>query len=128
MRISTKFIWNFTFINPKHAGIDVVQTGQKMKKICSTHGLTVKMIQEQLYLGTFQSVYAWFSGKSLPSLDNIYRLSQILNVPIDHMVVGAGVRYEADLWPEDIPSDGTIMTMRIYYNVWKPMFPYFQNI
>ncbi len=44
------------------------------------------MIQRELYIG-FQSVYAWFSGKTLPSLDNLYRLSRLLRVPMDEMIV-----------------------------------------
>ncbi len=123
----TNWTWTLTYVYPKHAGIDAVKTGQKMKKICAARGLTVKMIQEQLYLGTFQSVYAWFSGKSLPSLDNIYRLSQILLVPIDDMVIGAGVRHDEDVQPQNPQPDGRAGILSAYYNYWKPMFPYFPH-
>ena len=35
----------------------------------------------------FQSVYAWFSGKALPSLDNMYALSYLLGRSIDELIV-----------------------------------------
>lgn len=125
MRTLTKYMWTLTFFYPKRAGIDVVQTGQKIKEICRAHGLTVKMIQAQLYLGTFQSVYAWFSGKSLPSLDNIYRLSRVLGVPMDHMVVGTGTRHEIGIQPQNLQPGRPGEILSTYYNRWKSMVPYF---
>ena len=50
-------------------------------------GFSVRRIQERLSIGG-QSVYAWFEGKSLPNLDNIYLLSRMLDVSIDQMIVG----------------------------------------
>ena len=69
-------------------GIDVKKTGQKIKEMCRIRNITVKDIQEKLFIGYFQAVYAWFSGKSLPSLDNLYRLSRLLNLPMDSLIVG----------------------------------------
>lgn len=126
MRILIKNIYNLTFFYPKQSGIDAVQTGQNIKEICKSHGLTVKMIQSQLYLGTFQSVYAWFSGKSLPSLENIYRLSQILQVPIDDLIIGAGIRYEIWIDHHSMQTGSFENLILKYYNRGKPLFSHFQ--
>lgn len=67
--------------------IDVKRTGEKIKETCGQKGVTVKKIQEELYIGSFQSVYAWFSGKTLPSLDNMYRLSRLLGLPMENLIV-----------------------------------------
>lgn len=69
-------------------GIDVKKTGQKIKEMCRIRNITVKDIQEKLFIGSFQAVYVWFSGKSLPSLDNLYRLSRLLNLSMDSLIVG----------------------------------------
>lgn len=74
-------------------GIDVKKTGQKIKEMCRMRNITVKDIQEKLFIGSFQAVYAWFSGKSLPSLDNLYRLSRLLNLPMDSLIVGQQEEY-----------------------------------
>lgn len=69
-------------------GIDMKKTGQRIKEICRSKKVSVKDIQKNLMIGSFQAIYAWFSGKSLPSLDNLYRLSRLLGVPMDFLVVG----------------------------------------
>ena len=74
-------------------GIDAKKTGKRMKEICRRRNVSVKDIQEELFIGSFQAVYAWFSGKSLPSLDNLYRLSRLLNVPMDWLIVGQWEKY-----------------------------------
>lgn len=69
------------------AGIDIRQTGTRIKTICTEQGITVKQIQKELDIG-FQSVYAWFAGNALPSLENIYQLGGMLEIPVDRMIVG----------------------------------------
>lgn len=67
--------------------IDIQQTGKHLKNLCHLHGITVKDIQKELYIGSFQSIYAWFSGKSLPTLENIYGLSGLLGIPVDRLII-----------------------------------------
>ena len=67
--------------------IDIKKTGRKIKALCKERNITVKDIQKELYIGAFQTVYDWFSGKSLPSLDNLFRLSKMLNVHMEDFLV-----------------------------------------
>lgn len=71
----------------KTMGIDMKLTGRRLKSLCDRRKITVKTIQKELYIGSFQSVYAWFAGKTLPSLDNMYRLSRLLHVPMEEIIV-----------------------------------------
>ena len=48
----------------------------------------MKNIQEYLGLGSVQSVYHWLDGSSMPNIDNLYALSELLQVPIDDMLCG----------------------------------------
>ena len=68
--------------------IDKVATGQQIKKWMEIRGLTVEDVREFLSLGCVQSIYHWLNGQSLPSVDNIYALSELLQVPMDQLVVG----------------------------------------
>lgn len=74
--------------------IDREKTGRQIRRIMETRGLTVQDVRESLSLGCRgcvqppQSVYHWFDGKSMPTLDNLYALSELLQVPMDMLVVG----------------------------------------
>lgn len=68
--------------------IDKEKTGRQIRRIMETRGLTVQDVRESLSLGCVQSVYHWFDGKSMPTLDNLYALSELLQVPMDMLVVG----------------------------------------
>ncbi len=82
-------------------GIDMKKTGQRIREACKSRDISVKDIQKNLFIGSFQAVYAWFSGKSLPSLDNLYRLSRLLNVSMDSLIVGQQEEYyECWIWDE----------------------------
>ena len=68
--------------------IDMYKTGQNIKRIMLEQGMTVKDIQEYLGLAASQSIYHWFAGRSLPTVDNLYMLSELFCMPIDMLVRG----------------------------------------
>lgn len=72
----------------KYPVIDIYRTGQNIKKIMQLKGLTVKDIQEYLELSTPQSIYHWFDGRNLPTLDNLYALSDLFHLPVDILLKG----------------------------------------
>lgn len=73
--------------SPGEAGIDPVQTGKTLKQLCQERGFTVRRIQKELHLSQ-PSVYAWFEGRALPGLDNLYRLCRLLEVPMERVLAG----------------------------------------
>ena len=68
--------------------IDKESTGMNLKKLMDQRGLIVKDIQKYLHLGSVQSIYHWLNGTCLPSLDNLYALSQLFQVPMDDIICG----------------------------------------
>ena len=68
--------------------IDKVKTGRRIKALMKKRGLNVKNVKEYLGLGSVQSVYHWLDGQSMPTLDNLYALSDLLKVPMDMLVYG----------------------------------------
>lgn len=68
--------------------IDKRKTGIHLRKLMDERALSVKDVQQFLGLGSVQSVYHWLNGKSMPTIDNLYALSELLQLPIDDMVCG----------------------------------------
>lgn len=75
-------------MNKKYPIIDVHKTGQNIKRIMLRRGLTVRDVQEFLELSTPQSIYHWFDGRNMPTVDNLYALSELFQVPVDEMIKG----------------------------------------
>lgn len=64
------------------------ETGVNLRRLMDMRGVTVKDVQKYLELGCVQSVYRWLDGVSMPTIDNLYALSELLQVPIDTIVCG----------------------------------------
>lgn len=67
--------------------IDVQGTGRQLKQECDRRHVTAREIQEFLGLAALQSIYSWFQGRALPSLDNFYALSCYLGMRMEELVV-----------------------------------------
>lgn len=80
--------------------IDKQRTGERLRKLMKLQNITVKQVQEYLNLSCVQSVYHWLDGTSMPSIDNLYALSELFEVPLDYLVCGnrkyKGVRNNCD--------------------------------
>lgn len=68
--------------------INLRETGINLHRIMDKRGLTPKDIKEYLHLTSMQSVYNWCNGLNMPTIDNLYALSQLLRVPIDEIICG----------------------------------------
>lgn len=70
--------------------IDQVKTGIKIKTMLEKAGYDVKYIQAYLHLSCPQSIYRWFKGKILPSVDHLCALSRLLGVHMEDLLVLEG--------------------------------------
>ncbi len=68
--------------------INLRETGVNLRRIMDMRGISPKDVQEYLGLGCVQSVYRWLDGINMPTIDNLYALSDLFQVPIDEMVCG----------------------------------------
>ena len=68
--------------------IDKKKTGIQLRKIMDEHGFAVKDIQQYLGLSSVQSIYHWLNGISMPTVDNLYALSELFQMPVDDMLCG----------------------------------------
>lgn len=55
----------------------------EVKEACIKKNIEAKEIKQFLGLAAMQSIYNWFQGKALPSLDNFYALSSYLGTELD---------------------------------------------
>lgn len=77
--------------------IDQIKTGIKLKKMLKTAGYEVKDIQKYLHLSCPQSIYRWFNGKILPSVEHLCALSKLLNVHMEDLLVLQGQPIEDNI-------------------------------
>ena len=67
--------------------IDLTATGQNIKYLREKRGLRVKDLQEYFGFEEPQAIYRWQYGKTLPSVENLFALSVILDVPMEQILV-----------------------------------------
>ncbi|MBR1571841.1 MAG: helix-turn-helix transcriptional regulator [Lachnospiraceae bacterium] len=87
------------------------ETGINLRRIMDKRGITAKDIQEYLNLASVQSVYNWCNGINMPTIDNLYALSQLFQLPIDAIVRGN----RKDIVPEPIIMDARERRLWMYY-------------
>jgi transcriptional regulator with XRE-family HTH domain len=104
----------------KYPAIDTYRTGQNIKDIMQTCGLSVRDVQDYLELSAPQGIYHWFEGRNMPTLDNLYALSELFNVPVDEMLRG---NRKEEFYFKNITADKRVLT---YYKKIKKM-PFFHS-
>ena len=67
--------------------IDPIATGKNILSLRKEKGLTVRNLQEYFGFEEPQAIYRWQYGKTLPSVDNLYALSVILEVPMERILI-----------------------------------------
>lgn len=67
--------------------IDPIATGANIVRLRKERGMSVKEMQGFFGFEEPQAIYQWQWGKSLPSVDNLYALSTLFEVPMDSIIV-----------------------------------------
>ena len=67
--------------------IDPVATGENILRLRKARGLSVRDLQDWFSFEEPQAIYKWQKGKSLPTVDNLYALGALLNVPMEEILV-----------------------------------------
>ena len=67
--------------------IDPVATGANICRLRKDRGLTVRDLQQYFGFEEPQAIYKWPRGQSLPSVDNLYALSALLQVPMNEIII-----------------------------------------
>ena len=67
--------------------IDLTATGQNIVRLRKERGLSVKQLQTFFGFDDPQAIYKWQQGRSLPSVDNLYALGALFEVPMEEILV-----------------------------------------
>lgn len=67
--------------------IDMEKTGSLLRGYALRNGYTVRDIQAYLGLTCPQSIYKWYKGKTLPSVDNLLKLSELFHVHMEELII-----------------------------------------
>lgn len=65
----------------------MIRTGENISRLRKIKGLSIRDIQEAMGFNTPQAIFKWLRGETLPSLDNLVVLSELLDVSIDEILV-----------------------------------------
>lgn len=72
--------------------IDPVATGKNIVRLREERGLSVRDLQSYFGFEEPRAIYKWQHGQTLPSVDNLYALSALLDVPMDAILVSSKPR------------------------------------
>ena len=67
--------------------LDMMMSGQVLNHMIRKSGYTISEIQKELQLSCPQPIYRWINGQTMPSIDNLYKLSRLLNVHMEDLVL-----------------------------------------
>ena len=67
--------------------VSLEKTGRRMKEKVKECGDTTKEIMEYMGFRHPKSIYAWYRGDSLPTLENMIALSVLLHVSVNELIV-----------------------------------------
>lgn len=67
--------------------IDLKATGRNIEKLRTTAGVSVRELQAVMGFTNPQAIYKWQKGLSLPSIDNLIILADVLDVTIDEILI-----------------------------------------
>ena len=82
-----------TYLRPV---LDLEATGAKIKTLMKQRGITPRQLQILLDFPYVQTVYNWYAGKNMPTIDNLVVLAQVLGVTMDDIVVTRMVNVQID--------------------------------
>ena len=74
--------------------IDMAATGANICRLRKAKGLSISDLQAYFGFDAPQAIYKWQQGKSLPSTDNLFALSHLLEVPIDKILIPVRPRFQ----------------------------------
>ena len=67
--------------------IDMKATGRRIRQLRLEKGIKIDDIVTYMGLSVPQAIYKWQRGDSLPSVDNLYALSKLLDTPVEDILV-----------------------------------------
>ena len=68
-------------------GIDMPATGEHIRTLRTSSGMSVREVQHRVGLEAPQSVYRWERGETVPKLENLKGLSVLFDRHIEDLII-----------------------------------------
>lgn len=91
--------------------IDLKATGANINALRRAKGYSVRDLQEYFGFAQPQAIYKWQWGETLPSVDNLYALSILLDTPMNDILISTDDG--ADFFMRKYFSTASLMTNTI---------------
>ncbi len=96
--------------------LDLEATGRQIKRIRTQKHISVLDICEYMGFENPQAVYKWQRGESLPTVDNLFALSRLLETPIEKILcekeAAASFSY-GKIWIINVCKRGTLFKLQV---------------
>lgn len=76
--------------------IDLRRTGEHLRDMLRERNLSPKEVQQILRIGSTQTIYDWYKGRTLPSLDNMVALGRLLGCSVEELLVFQAVEEKGE--------------------------------
>ena len=67
--------------------IDVRATGRNIDRLLTEKQISVRTLQTYFGFDTPRAIYKWLRGEHLPSVDHLFALSRLLQIPLQDILV-----------------------------------------
>ena len=98
--------------------IDPVATGENIVRLRQERGLSVRDLQAYFGFEEPQAIYKWQRGKSLPTVDNLYALGALLDVPMEEILVSAKPKLNIIVNEQQARACCSPHLMGVMYQLW----------
>ena len=102
--------------------IDLIATGNNIRRLRTERGMSVRDLQHYFGFEQPQAIYKWQKGACLPSVDNLYALGTLLEVPMDQILVPAAstrhsyIEQQADACCSSISGYGRVRCGALHFS------------
>ena len=94
--------------------IDPVATGKNIVRLRKERGMTVRDIQAWFGFEEPRAIYKWQCGTTMPSIDNLYALSALLEVAMEDILVKRQQRSPLTAMERQDNSCGSFFYVRLF--------------
>ncbi len=66
--------------------VNIVKTGKRISQLMQQQGITAYQLSQRLSISV-QAIYKWTHGQSLPDIDHMIDLCEILGVALEELII-----------------------------------------
>ena len=72
--------------------IDTETVKENIRQFMKNEALTVADLKELLGFDSTQAIYRWRSGRGIPSIDSLFKMSSVFDIPMEDFIKKDGIK------------------------------------